>query len=280
MKIILRLNEFISAKGLEQAKKTDDPYYLIWANGKIIFNPSAEDRMSDPSFFMGINMMIRPKDKQVKLSPMDDWSDIKIIKRVQQALSDLKKTDIISSEWDCIIGDATNTKRSLGSSKVEDIIRFNSHFTDVIPFAFHGTSSYYLENIKENGILPRSKSKSDPNWKMGYTEKSPNQIYMTIDFDRAAYYASTSVDYIKTKGIKSVPVVIVVKDMSTKYVITDDDYKTNMGMLQLLQSIHHGVKAKVKKHQYIAGIRNSSQFAISKVIKPNLITDIIYPENE
>lgn len=280
MKKILRLNEFINAKGLEQAKIANKPYPVVWANGKILFDPKPEDMMSDPAFFMAINMMIAPNEKKVVMRPMDDWSDIKIIRKAQQALADLEKSKIIDGKWECVIGDASNTRHSLGSTNVDDVIKFNAHFADVIPFAFHGTSSYYIDDIKKNGILPRSKTKVEPNWKFGYTQDSKKHIYMTIDYERAMYYANKSVEYIKSKGIESEPVVIMVKDLPTKYVTTDDDYKTNMGMLQLLQQLHHNKKASTGNHEYIQSIRNSSQFALTKPIKPDQITEIIYDEKE
>lgn len=280
MKKILRLNEFISAKRLDQAKIANKPYYLIWSNGKIIFEPTQEDRMSNPGLFTAINIQIDPTKKSIRLQPMDDWSDIKIIKKVQQALGDLKKVEVIGKDWTCVIGDANNTKRSLGSTVVEDIISYNSHFTDVIPFAFHGTSSHYIDDIKKNGIQPRSKTGTDPNWKIGYTEQSPKRIYMSMDFDRAYTYADTAVEYLKSKGIKSEPVIIVVKDLPTKYITTDDDYETNMGMLRMLQVIRTGKKPSEGKHKYIEGIRNSSQFALTKPIKPVLITDVVYTERQ
>lgn len=268
MKRILRIDEFISAIRKETAK-SDKPYFVVWADGELIFEPKHDD-MIQVRFFVGIH--VDPIKKKLTIRPMDDWADQKIIRKVQQAFGDLIRVNAIDKSWTAEIGDATNTKRSLGSMNVGDILSYNADYGHVIPYSFHGTTTHHIDKIMKDGILSRTESKEKPNWKLGYTERSEGQVYLTIDFNRGKYYAQTAVDALKKRGIDAKPVVIRLKDVPTTDIVVDDDYNSNMSMLNLLQAVHTGKKAN--KESYIQGIRNSGQFAVKNKVDPKYIEKV------
>lgn len=269
------INELKSSKG----ESKEDVFKVLWNNGDIIINPTDIEFMSMSGGMNSISFRVSIKDKTVGVFLMDDWSDFKLIKRFQQGLLDMIKANIITSDWLFVVSeDEEATILNLGSTKVSEILKFNSDFTQIIPFAFHGTTSYHIDKIKKKGLIPRKKTGEDPNWEEGYTEKSDKQIYLTIDYRRAEYYANCAVNYLKKKGIDAEPVVLTIKNLPTKNIFTDDDFTTNMGALQLLQLLNTGKKAKPSS--YIQGIRNSSQFALKGTIKPNQISNITVIKKE
>ena len=252
---------------------------VIWSNGVITVNPSQEDRLEAMNKIGNFGLYLRAdrNKKQVTISPMDDWANTKAVLNMQKALKDMIKANYIDDSWTCLVmNNPKLTKRSIGSTKVKDIVKFDYSFDKVIPFAFHGTSDYYLDEIKRKGILPRDLSYSEENWDKGYTEESGENVYLTTDYERAKYYADYAVDALKKEGIKSKPVVILIENLPTSKVIMDDDLITNMGMLQLLSLLNSGKTKEqfAQEASYITGIRNSGQFAWKGRIPASMITKI------
>lgn len=235
---------------------------IFWKNGKVAFDTTDIEMLFDSIIFQ-----VNKESKELYYYTMDDWSEIRSIKHIQQALKDLIRAKIIDLTWIVTIESKKNTIRSLNSNKVKDIIKIDTSFSSKIPFCFHGTSTEYLPHILKNGIVARKNSKTKPNWEKGYISVSQNNIYLTIDYQRAFYYAQKTVTANKQQGIISKPVVIMIKDLDSKFAITDDDYFTH-GNLSLLQFLRTGKKAK---DSFVQGIRNTSQFAYSKSIPVNKI---------
>ena len=223
--------------------------------------------------YFGMGLQIDRKRKIVRISPMDDWADVKIIKKLQAALKDLIEEKVITEDWTGIILDAKLTERSLGSKKVKDILNFDSSFKDKIPYAFHGTTKWHLDRILKEGIAPRNVTTVDPNWKKGYAKFSPKQIYLTIDYNRALYYANQAVEALKNKDVKTTPVVLEIKDLSTKHLVADDDFDNNVSILQLVQMVTNGTTDEQEKG-YIRSIRSTGQFALKGKIEPSQITKV------
>jgi len=263
------LNELKQVYG-EEFIGDKDEYFATWSNGDIYI----EDAKKHTVFMVGVYMKIYIKKKEVYTWPMDDWSDFKHIKRLQQALNDMIKAGLINKSWVCNVQDAESTQVTYGSNNVGDILKYNSHFTSVIPRAFHGTSSYYAKDIMKYGIKPRHETTSIENWDLGYTDASHKNIYLTIDYNRAHYYAGMAVKALKEKkGIKSKPIVFLIENLPTSNIKMDDDFQTNMGHLQLIDFLRSGGKPKVAT--YISAIRSSSQFALEGNIAPGQITQIV-----
>ena len=256
--------------------------HVIWSNGKIVVNPTQQDMMDPKMGFLGVlNMEVDHNEKTVKLTPFDDWADTKIALKVQKALKDMIRAKYIDETWKCIIMRDKLTKRSLGSTKVKDIIKQDYSYADVIPFAYHGTSDLFLEEIKSKGLMPREESGQEEIWDIGYTSKSQENVYLTTDYARAQYYADYTVKALKEKGIKSKPIVVFIENLPTSNIVMDDDLITNMGMLQLLALLHSG-KTKEQFAQgasYITGIRQSGQFAYKGRIPASMITKIYSGRN-
>jgi hypothetical protein len=286
------LNELISFKHKEEEPDSTNMMVqpnekgselAFWTNGILIINPTQKDMMDTwqkTGGGFGINMKVTPKKKTIFLSPIDDWADTKIILNVQKALKDMIKAKYIDDTWNCVIMDDKETERSIGSKLVKDIIASDFSYANKIPFALHGTSDYYLEEIKSKGIMPREESGSKKNWPKGYTPKSIENIYLTTDYDRAMYYAKTAVEALEKKNIKSKPIIVVVKDLPTSNIVVDDDL-LNIGSLQLLSFLSSGKSAEdfAKKTSYITGIRNSGQFAWKGRIPASMITKIYQGED-
>lgn len=157
------LNELISIDEIPKDYKI-----IFWNNGKIFFDYEKNLQLS----FDAIRLYIDKNKKQLQFYSMDDWSEIRQIKKIQQALKDLIKAKIIDLSWTIIIPDKKSTVRSLGSVNIKNILKLDFDFNKYIPYSFHGTSTRYLPYILKNGILARSKTKTKPNWKSGYTEFS------------------------------------------------------------------------------------------------------------
>ena len=184
------------------------------------------------------------------------------------------KAGLIDKSWTCNIQDAESTQVTYGTNNVGQILKYNSHFTSLIPRAFHGTSDYYLTDIKKYGIKPRGETTAIENWNIGYTDASVKNVYLTIDYNRAKYYAEHAVTALKKEhGIKSKPIVFLIENLPTSNVVMDDDFQTNMGHLQLIHFLKSGQKPKAAT--YIGAIRSSSQFALEGSVAPNQITQIV-----
>lgn len=250
-----------------------DTIYVLWNNGDLMVNPANDQRMQVRSG--AVNAQLTRSKHQIFMMPMDDWADTKNILKIQQMLRDLMRAGFIDDEWGFVINDDTETVRSLGSRKVEDILKYDASFSQIIPFAFHGTTTLSLPKIELHGIQPRSFTRARPNWKKGYTAESHDRVYMTIDYRRAVYYAKVALDAIKKvdKHTKAELAVIMVKDLPTSCIVPDDDWKNNVSMMSLINMMNTGKKGD-EGIEYIKGIRSSGQFALAKAIPANLITKI------
>jgi hypothetical protein len=253
----------------ERFNKDAERLNIAWKHGILAVDPEQADvlRMMFPLIFAA-----RPKKKTVAVYPMDDWSDFKKIKEMQQALADMVRAKLITPKWKFVVGNPKNTKMTLGSTRVADVLKYDANFDRVVPHAFHGTSDHHLESIKKFGLAPPRYGKGDLNWDIGYTEVSDQNVYMTMDFDRAAYYANYAVSSLEKRGVKSKPIVVQVDNLPIEKVNVDDDFRSNMGMLQLIQFLHAGKKVDPKN--YISGIRSSGQFAYRGRIPATMIAKI------
>lgn len=254
----MKINELISVD-----KIPDDIKVLFWDNGKITFEPPL-------TFHRYLAFQVIKNEKKLKYWSMDDWSEVRILPKIIQALKDCLRAKIIDLNWTIVIPDKKNTMRSLGSLKVKNIIKLNTDYNKFIPYSFHGTSSQYLPYILKFGIKARIKTKTKPNWDKGYINISPKNIYLSIDHDRALYYAEHTVENDKKYGIVSKPIVVKIINLESKYAISDDDYKTYSHM-PLLQFIQTGKKAK---GGFVESIRITSQFAYTIDIPLNKISKI------
>jgi hypothetical protein len=266
-----QLNELKQAYGVERAEGKSK-YHVVWNNGDLYVEPDDKERLQGS--FGGLYIQVYPETKTVANWPMDDHSDFKHIKRLQQALNDMIKAGLIDKSWTCNIQDAESTQITYGSNNVGKILKYNSHFTSIIPRAFHGTSDYYLKDIQKHGLKPRGETTAIENWDIGYTDASVRNVYLTIDYKRAMYYAEHAVAALKNElGIKSKPVVFLIENLPTSNVVMDDDFQTNMGHLQLIHFLKTGQKPKAAT--YISAIRSSSQFALEGSVPANKITQIV-----
>lgn len=275
---INELVSFVQHDKSETAKKET----ALWANGHLYINPTQDEKMDlmKKTNAFGMSAAVVPEEKTIYLYPIDDWADTKTILNIQKALKDMIRAKYIDDSWNCIIMDDLETERSIGSKLVKDIITSDFSFTNKIPFALHGTSDYYLDEIKTKGIQPREQSGAKKNWPKGYTSKSVENIYLTTDYDRSVYYANCAVEALAKKKIKSKPIVVEVKNLPTSNIVMDDDL-INIGSLQLMSFLSSGKSAEdfSKKMSYITGIRNSGQFAWKGRIPASMITKIYQGED-
>jgi hypothetical protein len=234
---------------------------VIWSNGRIFFDTPIE-KISPEALWDSLRFRYDTEKQTVECQPMDDWADTKIVRKLQQSLSDLRKIKFLTDEWKVIVGNEELTERSFGSLHVKDIIEFNAHYTVKIPIAFHGTTDLYEKDILEKGILSRTTTKQKKNWDKGYTKKSSKLTYFTTDYDRAVYYAGKAV---KTMGGN--PIVFEIHDIPISWAEADDDFTNNVSMMQLLLAI----KGKKAKNPLISSIRSSGQFSVNHKIDPKMI---------
>lgn len=263
MKLKKILNELIDIQG---NINNESEQHILWKNGKLFINEIPEDL----NIRMGsIHGFLDSGKKTIKMIFMDDYSAIKYINNIQKCLQDLIRAKLITGLWDCIIENKKLTKQSLGSTKVKNIINFNTDFDKIIPICFHGTNSWFAEDIKKDGILPQKYTKNK-NWTKGYNNNSPNLIYLTIDYDRAKYYAEESVEsFYRKTGMKTKPVIFKIENLPTSMVSVDDDYLNKDMHLAFIQMLKTGKSSY--KDSYISSIRSSSQFAVNYNIPKSMI---------
>lgn len=274
MRFLHFVNELKDIQNIESLDKSSERQNIVWSHGTLYINPDRMDLFRGKILFP-VQFILNFKKKEVLTFPMDDWSDFKNIKAMQQAMMDMIRAKIIDKNWKAIIGSEGSTKKTLGSTKVGEILKLDFDFNKYVPFAFHGTSDFYLEEIERFGLEPSTESMSRPNWNMGYTDYSEQNVYLSIDYDRAKYYAKHTVEFLKKElNIKSKPIVVQINKLPMKNVVADDDLLTNMGRLQLLFFIHKNSKKESDLTKPISGIRISGQFAYKGTIKPNMITKI------
>lgn len=268
--VIFEFKEMFDHEDIIRAKKNKEKVYVAWNNGVISLS---QNLLKHSQGMNNIGILIDYKKKSILFFPMDDWSDFKFIKKLQQAVKDFIKVGIIDKSYEFIISDAKNTKMNLGGTTVKDVLDYNAEYTKLIPFAFHGTSDLFLDSIKKYGLLTGDKIKTVHQWNTGYTNESDYLNYLSIDFARAEYYAKHAVETIKNKlGEDTKPIVVEVNNLPISYVVSDDDFVTNMGQLQLLVYLHSGKKIDV--NNYISSIRGSAQFAYKGRIPAKFIKKI------
>ena len=91
---------------------------IFWKNGKITIDNNDMEMLFDSIIFQ-----VDKESKELYYYTMDDWSEIRSIKHIQQALKDLIRAKIIDLTWIVTIESKKNTIRSLNSNKVKDIIK-------------------------------------------------------------------------------------------------------------------------------------------------------------
>ena len=96
-------------------------------------------------------MSVNPSKKIVELQDYDDWSSFKDILKMQQAVKDLLKADLIDMSWKVDIP-MSNVKKNIGSLKIADFLNYDATFSNTIPKAFHGTTDKELKSIQKIGI--------------------------------------------------------------------------------------------------------------------------------
>jgi hypothetical protein len=215
-------------------------------------------------------MKVDPSKKIVELQDYDDWSSFKDILKMQQAVKDLLKAKLIDMTWKVDIP-MSDVKKNIGSLKIADFLNYNATFSDTITKSFHGTTDKELASIQKIGVVPPSKTDQEIlKWDNFYGPDSKDKTYWSIDFDRAKYYAEHAVGLYDRMGIKTKPIVIEINNWPMSMTTADDDFQSNMSMIQLLATMQHG---KLDTKSAIQSIRMTSQFAIkgrvpaSKIVK-------------
>jgi len=261
----------IELKSIQNIDKIDTtkPYIIIWNNGDLVaMSPGATPPMVLNKIFP---MSVEPVKKIVELQDYDDWSSFKDILKMQQAVKDMLKAKLIDMTWKINIP-MSNVKKNIGSLKIVDFLAYDATFATAVPKAFHGTTDKDLTSIQKIGITPPSKTdKEILKWDKFYGPDSQDKTYWSIDFDRAAYYANHAAESYKKMGIKSKPIVIEVDNLPMSMTTADDDFQSNMSMIQMLTVMQHG---KVDKESAIQSMRMTSQFAVKGRIPASLITKI------
>ena len=72
------------------------------------------------------------------------------VPRFQQAVKDLVRLKAIDASFNIEIG-FSDAKKILGTNTVDSFLNYDASYVNVIPKAFHGTTSYDLENINRLG---------------------------------------------------------------------------------------------------------------------------------
>ena len=276
------LREYRSTKGIE--KYLNDlksnpklPANILWHDGDVVVSPEQADQMKFMTRSVGrnaVNMIVEPAKKSVKIRDYDDWSSFKTVPRFQQAVKDLLRLKLIKPTFKIEIG-MSDAKAILGKADVKTFLNYDASYANVIPKAFHGTTAYDLKTIKRLGIVPPSKHEHEIlKWDKFYTEDSPDKVYLSTDFDRAQYYADHAAVAYHDRGIDTKPVVLQIDNLPTDRIVADDDFQSNMSMIQLLAAMQTGKEVDPKS--YIRSIRGTSQFGYKGRIPWSMITKTLY----
>lgn len=265
----MKLIELLSISNKEDiltAKRNKEKIQIMWDKGNIF------TQFGNTYSFSTISLVIDFSKKLIRFWPMDDSSDFKFIQRLQNALKDLIKAEIIDFTYIVNITDKKSTIKNIGSIKLKDVLDYNSSFVRKIPFAFHGTTSKYLPLIKKFGLVPLNKLYSlgyeydvGQNFDKYYTDESEENIYLSIDYNRAADYAK-----LVSNKIGGSPIIVIIKDLDISFVDADDDIINNVRYAQLLNKLAGN---KSDYNHYIDSIKSNSQFSykgripISKIHK-------------
>jgi len=262
------LTELKSIENIDNVDTTK-PYTIIWNNGDLVaMTPGAMPPMSLGKMFP---MMVEPSKKIVKLQDYDDWSSFKDILKMQQAVKDMLKAKLIDMNWKVDIP-MSDVKKNIGSLKIANFLNYNATFSNTIPKAFHGTTDKELASIQKIGIVPPSKTDQEIlKWDQFYGSDSKDKTYWSIDFDRAKYYAEHAVGLYDRMGIKAKPIGFEINNWPMSMTTADDDFQSNMSMIQMLAAMQHG---KVDTNSAIQSIRMTSQFAIKGRVPATKIVKI------
>jgi hypothetical protein len=261
------LTELKSIQNIDKIDTTKS-YTIIWNNGDLVaMSSGAKLPMEIGKIFP---MRVDPSKKIVELQDYDDWSSFKDILKMQQAVKDLLKAKLIDMTWKVDIP-MSDVKKNIGSLKIADFLNYNATFSDTIPKSFHGTTDKELASIQKIGVVPPSKTDREIlKWDNFYGPDSEDKTYWSIDFNRAKYYAEHAVGLYDRMGIKTKPIVIEINNWPMSMTTADDDFQSNMSMIQMLAAMQHG---KLDTTSAIQSIRMTSQFAIkgrvpaSKIVK-------------
>ena len=269
---MIKLKDILAElKSIENLEKIDTtkPYTIIWNNGILVaMSPGATPPISLGKMYP---MAVDPVKKTIKLQDYDDWSSFRDILKMQQAVKDMLKAKLVDMTWKVDIP-MSDVKKNIGSFAIVDFLNYDASFSKVVPKAFHGTTDKDLESILKIGVVPPSKTDREIlKWTQFYGPDSEDKTYWSIDFDRAKYYAENAVQMYKKMGIKSKPVVIEVDNLPMQMTVADDDFQSNMSMIQLLAAMQHG---KLDTQSAIQSIRMTSQFAVKNRIPPSMFTKI------
>ena len=279
------LREYRSVEGIEKYLndlKSDPklPANIMWHDGDVIVSSGQFNYLDSMKFMTRsagrnpVNMRVDPSKKSVKISDYDDWSSFKTVPRFQQAVKDLVRLKLIKPTFKIEIG-MSDAKAILGKADVKTFLNYDASYANVIPRAFHGTTAYDLKTIKRLGIVPPSQHKHEI-LKLNdfYTEDSPDKVYLSTDFDRAQYYADHAAMAYNDRGIDAKPVVLQIDNLPTDRIVADDDFQSNMSMVQLLAAMQTGKEVDPKS--YIRSIRGTSQFGYKGRIPWSMITKTLY----
>ena len=262
------LSELKSTKNLDKVNRAK-PYTIIWNNGELV----AMTKDAQPPLTVNklIPMERDEMKKSIRIHDYDDWSSFKDILRMQQAVKDAIRAQIADETWKIDIP-MTDVGKNIGSFKVSDFLAYDASYTKTIPIAFHGTTDRELESIKSLGITPPSATEQELlKWDDFYGPDSQDKTYWSTDFNRAEYYANHAAELYKKKRKKANPIVIEIHDWPVSNITADDDFKSNMSMIQLIAAMQKGKAAATDS--FIQSIRSTAQFAIkgrvpaSKIIK-------------
>lgn len=263
------LNELRSVENKELVEGLKK-FKVFWVNGILMYQEFDAMRVFQIGQHIGFEVDTQKKSIS-NMYTYDDRSEFRFIRKVQQALSDLYRDKVIDNTWEFTFnGDKQATQIVFGSTKLSDVLKYNSDFSKFIPIAFHGTSDHYLKEIKSKGVLPGLYFDDNQNWDKGYIDNySEKNVYFTIDFQQAKTYAEHTTVSLENKEIKSNPIVVEIKMLPTQGIVTDDDFFTGHQLL-----IHSIMTGKKPKADYISGIRTSGQFAWKGIIPKRYITKI------
>jgi len=271
------LVEYRSVKGLDTFDSSKENV-VFWSDGIIMINPekpmdAASAMRTLTSKFTGpISIQVDPVKKFVTIFDYDDWSSFKTVPSFQQAIKDLVRLKLVKPNYGLRIG-LSNTTKNLGKSTVNALLKYDASYSNTIPRAFHGTTVKDLETIKRLGLVPPSKNKySVLKWDAFYTDDSPDNIYLSTDFERADTYARHAVGKYKEIGIKTKPVILQVDNLPIDNVVADDDFRSNMSMVHLMSVFQTG--KKVDPDSYMSSIRSTAQFGYRGRIPASKITKI------
>jgi hypothetical protein len=107
---LYELRTAINSDALKIAEKDKKQIQVVWNDGNLIAQPTMNPEELKLMGFKPTSLMIDYKNKTVRASFMDDWSDFKFIKRVQQMIKDLIRLDAITKKWKISISGDKATK--------------------------------------------------------------------------------------------------------------------------------------------------------------------------